>query len=117
MGVEPKLMVPPNHPLKNRVGTMKFSPSILGGKTTPIFGFNTHMQVVVSMLVGETDIFGLEPPAIHTLYTFNDVLKFFTSREKKTSSILYILQISRKLNWVVVSNIFIFIPIWGNDPV
>ena len=38
--VFPKIVVPPNHPLKNRV--FHYKPSILGG-FTPIFG-NTHMS-------------------------------------------------------------------------
>ena len=43
MGVSEN-MVPPNHPFVHRVGTMKFSPSILGGFTSPHFWFNIHIQ-------------------------------------------------------------------------
>ena len=40
MGVEPKIRVfnPPNHPFVHRVFISLFSPSILGIKSTPIFG-------------------------------------------------------------------------------
>ena len=41
--VFPKIMVPPNHPLKHRVLEPLFSPSILGGKIHPYFWFNIHL--------------------------------------------------------------------------